>query len=474
MDTPTTRHHGLAGALEAGAALVDKVVDGGLQQLRYVNWNANQWLDGNLFPSWEAGLQLQRTFRGAVLDAVAGKRGWREVARESGARLKSGVRFQRLVDTLGKAAYGSAVFAGEVQLAEDGPFKLSYLPPKAGALPQSVAVFHAGGVIPYGEGIFRLTTEYNLYDRFLERGMPVYVMELKGDRSACDYTSVTMDALIRATQRLSDVAFEHNQGRKLVLEGYCGSGTQAVAYLAALPEDVERKFCAFATFVAPVDGKKCGKLAESVQRTPAGFADAQLGLLQALGMVVPADAQRIGLDLTLGALLLKSAMGYFTAGWMREDFAKVKTEADLSATQRRDLAGAYWISPDSARRFPVPVDISRYTTRMFTAGVTPDGKLPWEFEGRPLSLGDTAAKTSIKVFSFFGGEDPVIPDKTGHVMMQIFGERYTHVVHPGMGHISYVLTPRAWQRSGAGALRPHPIDLMLACGDAASAKGGKG
>ena len=159
MDTPTTRHHGLAGALEAGAALVDKVVDGGLQQLRYVNWNANQWLDGNLFPSWEAGLQLQRTFRGAVLDAVAGKRGWREVARESGARLKSGVRFQRLVDTLGKAAYGSAVFAGEVQLAEDGPFKLSYLPPKAGALAQDVAVFHAGGVIPYG-GTFLVFSDY--------------------------------------------------------------------------------------------------------------------------------------------------------------------------------------------------------------------------------------------------------------------------------------------------------------------------
>lgn len=465
----TTERHGIARALEAGANAFDKVVDEGLQGLRYASWTANQWLDGNVLPSWEAGLKLQRSFRGSVLDAVAGKRGWQDLAKESAERLRSGVRFQRLMNTLGKEAYGSAKFEGEVVLGTDGGFKLSYLPPKAGALAQDVAIFHAGGVIPYGEGIFRLTNEYNLYDRFRERGMPVYVMEIAGDAHEVQYAGITMDAIVRSTQRLSDVAFEHNQRREMVLEGYCGSGTQALAYLAALPADVDKKFSVFATFVTPIDGKKCGKLAEQVQRTPAGMADAQLGLWQALGMTVPADTQRIGLDLTLGAVMMKSVVGYFTAGWLRDDLARVKTAADLTPAQRRDLAGAYWISADSARRFPVPVDVSRYTAKMFSVGVMPDGAMPWTFEGRPLSLGDVAAKTSIRSVGFFGAEDPVIPDRTGHVMMQILGERYQHVVHPGMGHISYVLTPRAWQAGKAGAMKPNPVDVILASARAATA-----
>lgn len=465
----TTQHHGIAGALETGANMVDKVVDEGLTHLRYASWTANQWLDGNLLPSWEAGLKLQRSFRGSVLDVIAGKRGWKDLAKESGERLRAGVRFQRLMNTLGKEAYGSARFAGELELARDSGFKLSYLPPKAGVETEDVAVFHAGGVIPYGEGIFRLTPEYNLYDRFLERGMPVYVMEIAGDANDVKYAGITMDAIVRATERLSNIAFEHNQRRKMVLEGYCGSGTQALAYLAALPADVDRKFSVFATFVTPIDGKKCGKLAEQVQRTPTGMADAQLGLWQALGMTVPADTQRIGLDLTLGAVMMKSAFGYFTAGWLRDDLARVKTAADLTPAQRRDLAGAYWISPDSARRFPVPVDVSRYTARMFSEGVTPDGKMPWTFEGRALSLGDLATQTQIRSVGFFGSEDPVIPDRTGHVMMQILGDRYQHVVHVGMGHISYVLTPRAWQKGKPGAMTPNPVDAMLAAARAGAA-----
>jgi len=472
MHKPThNQHSGIAGALESGASLVDKVVDESLQHLRYASWSANQWLDGNVVPSWQAGLQLQRAFRGSVLDVIAGKRKLKDLAKESGERLRAGIRFQRLMNTLGKEAYGSARFDGEVELAREGGFKLSYLPPKDGVAPVDVAIFHAGGVIPYGEGIFRLTPEYNLYERFRERGMPVYVMEIAGDSKTVDYAHITMDMIIRATQRLSTVAFEHNGKRKMALEGYCGSGTQSLAYLAALPEDVEEKFSVFVTFVTPVDGKKCGKLAEQVQRTPMALADAQLGTFETLGMTVPPDMQRVGLDLTLGAVMAKSAFGYFTTGWMRHDLARAKTAADLTPQQRRDLAGAYWISPDSARRFPVPVDVSRYTSRMFSEGVAPDGRMPWTFEGRPLSLGDTAAKTHIRAIGIFGAEDPVIPDRTGHVMMQIFGDRYQHVVHPGIGHISYVLTPRAWQ-PGPRGMRPNPVDLILAAAGAEAKEAG--
>ncbi|TNF28930.1 MAG: hypothetical protein EP329_16880 [Deltaproteobacteria bacterium] len=462
MNKPTnTNYTGIAGLLDTGATAVDKVVDEGLQHLRYASWSANQWIDGNVLPSWQAGLQLQRAFRGSVLDVVAGKRKLADLAKDTGERVRSGVRFQRLMNTLGKEAYGSARFDGEEELGRDSGFKLSYLPPKAGVTPVDVAIFHAGGVIPYGEGIFRLTNEYNLFERFRERGMPVYVMEIAGDSSTVDYAHITMDAIIRATERLSTLAFEHNKGRKMALEGYCGSGTQSLAYLAAMPEDVEKKFSVFVTFVTPVDGKKCGKLAEQVQRTPMALADAQLGTFEALGMTVPPDMQRVGLDLTLGAVMAKSSFGYFTAGWMRDDLARVKTMEDLTPQQRRDLAGAYWISADSARRFPVPVDVSRYTSKMFSDGVAPDGRMPWSFEGRPLSLGDVAAKTTIRTIGVFGAEDPVIPDRTGHVMMQIFGDRYQHVVHPGMGHISYVLTPRAWQQ-GARGMQPNPVDLILA------------
>ena len=462
---------GLAGVLEKTSTFVDKAVDQGLGALRYAVWSTNAWLDGNLYPSWEAGLQLQRGFRSSVLDAIEGKRTFADLMTETGGRLRSAVRFERLVNTLGKSVFGSARFEGETRLGRHGAFRLSYLPPKSGVAPTGVALFHAGGVIPYGEQLFRLTPEYNLYDRFLERGLAVYVMEIDGDAHSVDYAGLTMDDLVRATRALSDIAFEHNAHRKMVLEGYCGSGTQALAYLAALPEDVERKFFAFASFVSPIDGRKCTKLAESIQRTPEPIMDLNHAVWKALRTAVPGDSLRVGLDLTLGTVFMKTAMGYMSTGWMRDDFAKVKSDADLTPEQRRDLAGAYWISPDSARRFLVPADMVRYTNKMFTEGVGPDGKLPWTFEGRPISLGDTAKKTSIRVYGFFGADDPIVSERSGHVLMSVFGERYQHVVHYGAGHISYVLSPRQWKSGSARGFKPNPIDLFLAQADAARAQG---
>jgi len=453
---------GLAGLLGKTSSVVDKAVDNGLATLRYASWSANAWLDGNLFPAWEAGIQLQRGFRGSVLDAVEGKRTFADLLQETGGRIRSAVRFERLVNTLGKEAFGSARFEGETRLGRHGAFRLSYLPPKPGVEPTGLAIFHAGGVIPYGEQLYRLTPEYNLYGRFLERGVAVYAMEIDGDSSTVDYAAMTMDGLVRATQHLSDLAFEHNGGRKMVLEGYCGSGTQALVYLSAMPEDVERKFEAFAAFVSPIDGRKCTKLAESIQRTPAPLMDANYAIWQALRTAVPGDSLRVGLDLALGTVLMKTPMGYMTAGWMRDDLGKVKTAADLTPEQRRDLAGAYWISPDSARRFLVPTDMVRYTNKMFTEGIAPDGTLPWTFEGRPLSLGDVAKKTSIRVYGFFGADDPMVSERTAHVLMNVFGKRYQHVVHYNAGHVSYVLSPKQWKVGGPRSFNPNPVDLLLA------------
>ena len=460
LATRSTALAALGQALGTGLKIWDSSTQASLKSWRFAAHNTEAWLEASAFPSAEAVLRMNRTLAHSLAGALLGKEPWDTVVGDAANRTRAASRYRRLVYTLGKQAFGSATFEGETELATDEFFKLLYLPPNGEAC--GTALFHVGGNIPYGDGIFRLTPDYNFYDRFLERGMAVYAMELCGDRYTHGYSQLTMDKLVASTRRLSEVAFEHNGKRKMVMEGYCGQGTQALVYLTGEPEDADRKFRAFCSFVAPIDGTRCPRLADPVTLAPELVSGAQLALWQALGGYVPGDKLRNGLDLALKANFYKSPLGYFSTGWEQGNLAQVNRLEDLNTKQIRDLAGAYWISPDAARRFPVTVDVSRYTTALFRDGVKRDGTLPWAYRGEQLTLGTIRDKTSIQMFGFFGGQDDVIYDRTAHVLVSLLGDRYTHVVHPDAGHITYVLSPKVWNPQHPNALRPNPIDILTA------------
>ncbi len=448
--------------VDRGTGACDAALSNSVKSWQYAAWTTNRVLEGNVFPTLGALVDVQRSLGRSVTGVARGDSSVRETARDLGARAVSAARWSRLVGRLGREIFGSARWPGERMLAEHGPFRLTYIPPAADVEASRTAIFHAGGSIPYGDGIFRLTPEHNLYGRFVERGIGVYAMELKGDRYHNRYGDLTMDALVEATDHLTQVAHGHH-GRRLVLEGYCGHGTQALAFLCSRPDAVRERIRAFATFVSPIDGTRCERISAAVRRAPDGLMDAQYALFERLGGYFPGDPARVGLDMALGSMFHKTHIGYMTAGWMNATVGTARTLDDLSASGRRDLAGAYWISPEMARRYPIPVGIARYTTALFTQGVGRDGSLPWKSpEGTPLSLATLRDQTDLEVLGFYGGLDVVVPDATAHCLMGLLGERYMHVVHPNAGHISYVLSPGSWRPGARKPLTPHPIDLLLA------------
>jgi hypothetical protein len=168
----------------------------------------------------------------------------------------------------------------------------------------------------------------------------------------------------------------------------------------------------------------------------------------------------MGLDLALKKNFIKTPFGYFHDGWSQSSFSKVKSVDDLAPWQRKMLAGAYWISAENARRFAIPVALVRYANDMFAKGLGKNGELPVAYRGKDLSLADFAQRTSMPVFGFFGGTDPMIVDRTGYPLMGLLGERYRHVVHPHAGHISYIFTPELWDPNSPVGFDPHPIDLF--------------
>jgi poly(3-hydroxyalkanoate) synthetase len=437
-----------------------------LHTLKHAAHTASSFLESAFFPALDSMVQMNEQAAQAVLAALRGERSWREVLDEAAQRFDAGHRFPALVNTWGRELFGTATLAGETVLAEDALFRLVYIPPTRRVAAPPLAVFHAGGCIPYGDRIFRMLPGIDFYSRFLERGMPVYAMELRGDRTEIDYSRLTIDSLVEAVAAMSSHAFAHNQERKMVLEGYCGQGTQALAYVAALPEDADHKFSAMSVFVSPVDGSRCTSLASAVKATPDLYHEALMAFYGAMDSYVPGESIQIGLDMSLGALFLKSHLGYFSAGWNRTDLARVKSAAELTPAQRRDLAGAYWVSTDCSKRFPVPVGIARFTSALFKHGVGADGALPYPVLGRTVSLAALRDQTRLRVLGFYGGRDPVVPDATAQILITLLGSRYTHVIHPQAGHISYVLSPKLWEAGSPRALAPNPIDLILAAGHA--------
>jgi len=147
-------------------------------------------------------------------------------------------------------------------------------------------------------------------------------------------------------------------------------------------------------------------------------------------------------------------------GWKQEDYARISRVDQLSPAQRKELAGAYWISPENARRSPMPSDVTNFTTQLWVHGIDESLEVPYRYRGEQLSFRTIVEKTGLEIAGFYGGRDRVVPEKTAHIMKTL-GDRYTHVVHPKAGHISYVMSPEIWNPSHKYALDPNPIDLVL-------------
>ncbi len=433
-----------------------------IRTLRLGTYTTHQLLEGNVFPAMDAMVSMAEQWNASLVSSLREGRGLHGFAADTWDRFRAASRYERLMHSMGRELYGSARFPGETVLASDEYLKLTYIPPKEGVERQPVSLFHAGGGIPYGDRIFRFLPEANFYDRFLERGIPVYAVELRGDRFEINYAGLTLDHLVDAFADFSAMAFEHNQRRKMVLEGYCGHGMQTLAFVAARPEEADERFSLACTFVSPYDGRECTELSQLSLLTPDMAHEMSFAMFQLLGGYVQADAMRFSLDLGLKTLFHKTPLGHFSAGWAQTGYAKVRAIGDLDATQRRDLAGAYWISSESARRFPLPVGLARFASKLFTKGISKHGDIPFSYKGRPLSFRTILDRTRLPIIGFFGGRDVMIPDRTAYGVMALMGNRYTHVVHPHAGHISYVLSPKSWVARHPKGLDPNPVDLILA------------
>ena len=429
----------------------------GLKAMQLSGVLYQRFLSGSVIPAMKAQTEMGCKVASSWCDVMAGKKPVTAHVREMTERTASGLRYDALIQSMGKQLFGSARFRGEKVLAENDYFRLTYIPP-AGGKPRKAAVFHVGGFLPYGDRIFRFLPESNLFKPMHERGLPIYAMELKKDCKK-DVGRCSLESIIDTIDSFSNVAHRHN-GQKMVLEGYCGLGIQALSYLAARPGDADRKFSVAALMVAPVDGRACKKISEVYSAIPDSVQQAGRNLALAAGRKVPGEAIGASMDLSLGALFDKTPGGRFAAGFRDGAWANVRRIGDLSPAQRKDLAGAFWISPQGAARQPMPLDVIDLSSGLWRAGIK-DGRIPAAYHGKPLDLKAIRDRTQIKVVGFYGGKDDVVNQETADPLKQILGPRYTHVVHPGAGHISYVLSPERWKPGNQKAFAPNPIDVML-------------
>lgn len=416
-----------------------------------------RWIDGGFSPLMRSLIEVERDIAAPMLDCLLGDREIGDCIGEIGKRTTSGARYRKLVHTLGAQLFGSARFDGEEVIAESDLFTLSYLPPSPGAPPTATALFHLGGFIPYGDRIFRFLPEANLFLPFLKRGIPVYAMEVKPRPGSGRVQRVTLEELIDTIAALGAAAHTHHARGKLLIEGYCGLGLPMLAYLAARPEHADARFSTALLMAAPVDARACTLIGEMLQSLPEPLLSTRLTLPSLFG----GTALRLAIDLPVNTLFYKSRTGQFLTGWKRRDYAEVVRVDQLTPEQRLELAGAYWISPKTFSRHPIPAELLRLFTRLWQEGIDDDLALPASYRGTPLTLRTIAERTSIRVAGFFGGEDRLIPEQTGAVLARGLGERYTHVVHPKAGHVSYIVVPAMWNPKLPFAFRPNPIDVAL-------------
>ena len=435
------------------------------QLLKAMNGNIyllERAVEDGVIPSMRAMFELEKDISGALLKGASGEQDMDEVVAELGQRVRAGGRYGQLVDTMGRELFGSATFPDEIELAASDFVTLSYLPPVPGVKPPfEGALFHVGGFLPYSDRIFRFLPEANLFAPFLERGIPVYALELNGEREDLpELSEFTLERFIDVVEEMTEVAFEHHGKRRMVLEGYCGLGMQAMAYVAARPEDARRKFKVAFTMVAPVDGRECKLVGGLMEHVPHHLIMSQLNLLELTGGYLPGDALRLGMDIPIGANFPKTPLGRFLAGWKNRAYAEISSVDKLEPRQRKELAGAYWISPDNCQRFPLPTDLVRFSSGLFMRGIDDDLTIPFSYRDEPLTFRAIEEETDIQLAGFYGGRDLVVPPSTGEVLARNLPDRYTLVVHPQAGHISYVLSRSIWNPAHKNALTPNPIDLI--------------
>jgi hypothetical protein len=176
--------------------------------------------------------------------------------------------------------------------------------------------------------------------------------------------------------------------------------------------------------------------------------------------VIRGENLRAGMDIPIKGYFPKTKLGRFATGWKNKSYSRVKHIEDLNPEQRKDLAGAYWISPQNCNRYPMPMDLVRFSSKLFVEGIRADGAIPYAYEGKQLNLNTILSSTQIKLAGFYGKQDKLVPQTTGSVLQDIFQKRYTHVVHEQAGHISYVLSPKSYENVNPRAFKPNPIDLV--------------
>ncbi len=451
--------------LEKGTSATSYLAEETLRAARASLYLTSHTIEGQVLPVFTSMSDWRQDIERSWMDALAGKKPMADHARELGERISSGSKYKKLVEGLGRQLFGSAVYAGEQVLARNDVFRLSYLPAKAGTPSTGVALFFVGGFIPYGDKLFRFLPEASLFERYTERGVPVYLMELAGDRHELEGAlgQVTAEKQIDWIDELARVAFRHNGERKMVLQGYCGSGIAATAYLAARPRDADQKFKLATLFVTPVDARRCSVFAELVSHLPRSLVWTTLQRAQLLGGYLSGVEMWAGLDTGLKNVFAKTSLGRFASGWRKPGFAKVRTISDLDPLQRFELAGAYWISVHNAERFPIPVELVRIAVHLYDRGVSEadGGDLGFEYKGRPVKLADLAAESKLRVTAFYAGQDKLVQEESGHVLGKILGPRYRQLTHPTAAHVSYVCFPAMWNPAHPKAFTPNPVDVIL-------------
>jgi hypothetical protein len=373
-------------------------------------------------------------------------------------RATSGFRYERLVNTLGKELLGTAKFNGEKLLGENEYYTFTYIPPDK-SKENIFNLFHVGGMLPYSDKVFRLLPEMNFYKPFINSGIGIYALELKGSDETNDKLSnFTISEMLKSIYQFSDIAFEHNGNRKMVIEGYCGLGMPVVASYLVDAKNMEKKFSVIALFVTPINGKNSPNLSYMINSFPKRMPLIS-DIIEYLDSNNKTTQYNKSLDFALGSLLDKTFLGRVMQGWQSEKFADINSIDELDLIGKLELAGAYWISPESGKRFPMTKDIMEFSRLFFVEGIDEKGLIPYKFNNKHLNLNDFK-KLDTKIISFYGDKDHVIDTHCGDILEKILPEQYTHVTHKDTGHVAYIFNNERWDKDNRRAFDPNIIETI--------------
>lgn len=445
------------------ASAASFVVEEALRTARAGLYFTSHTIDGEFLPVFRSLSDIRKDIEDSLAGTLDGQKELTASLKDLGGRANAGRRYEHLVHQLGGALLGTAKYEGEKVLLANDVYRLVHLPPKKGVPAADASVFFLAGFIPYGDRLFRFLPEANLYDRYLERGIGVYLMELVGDKDQMhDLGKVTVEKQIDWIDEMAETAFRHNGGQKMIATGYCGSGMQLMAYLAARAGDADRKFKTAMVYVTPIDPSKCTIMAEMVSNVPRSLLWTALQRSRMQGGYLRGIEMWAALDTSLKNVFTKTSVGRFVTGWKKPQYGKVSHLSDLGPAERFELAAAYWISVQNAEHFPLPVDLVRKASWLYDRGVADDGYLGFEYRGRPVTLRSIEKDSTMRVTGIFAGLDPLVQGESGHVLKRILGDRYQQITNPTAAHVSYICFPAQWDKAHPAAFLPNPIDVALA------------